>query len=63
MSGEANNRTASFIDLTGQEKLVLYPVVLLIIVIGIYPAPLLEISESAVNTLLHSISAVTASAN
>jgi NADH-quinone oxidoreductase subunit M len=63
MSGEANSRTASFIDLTGQEKLVLYPVVLLIIIIGIYPAPLLEISESAVNTLLQSISAVTASAN
>lgn len=63
MSGEANSRTASFLDLTGQEKLVLYPVVLLIIVIGIYPAPLLEISESAVNTLLQSISVVTASAN
>lgn len=63
MSGETNSRTASFIDLTGQEKLVLYPVVLLIIIIGIYPAPLLEISESAVNTLLHSISEVTASAN
>jgi NADH-quinone oxidoreductase subunit M len=63
MSGEANSRTASFLDLTGQEKLVLYPVVLLIIIIGIYPAPLLEISESAVNTLLQSISAVTASAN
>jgi NADH-quinone oxidoreductase subunit M len=63
MSGEANSRTASFLDLTGQEKLVLYPVVLLIIVIGIYPAPLLEISESAVNALLQSISVVTASAN
>jgi NADH-quinone oxidoreductase subunit M len=63
MSGETNNRTSSFVDLTGQEKLVLYPIVILIILIGVYPTPLLEISESAVNTLLHSITEVTASAN
>jgi NADH-quinone oxidoreductase subunit M len=61
MSGETNSRTASFADLTGQEKLVLYPVVILIVLIGIYPTPLLEISESAVNSLVHSISEVTAS--
>ncbi|HEY9005295.1 MAG TPA: NADH-quinone oxidoreductase subunit M [Ohtaekwangia sp.] len=63
MSGETNSKTASFLDLTGQEKLVLYPIVILIILIGIYPAPLLEISEAAVTNLLHSISEVTASAN
>lgn len=52
MSGETNPTTAGFIDLTTQEKMVLYPVVILIIVIGIYPMPLLEISEAAVDNIL-----------
>jgi NADH-quinone oxidoreductase subunit M len=33
------------------EKIVLYPIVALIILIGIYPAPLLRISEAAVENL------------
>jgi len=52
MSGEPNAVTAAFADLTTQEKLVLFPLALLILLIGIYPAPLLEISESAVADLL-----------
>ncbi len=52
MLGEVNETTKNFLDLTAQEKIVLYPVVVLIVVIGIYPAPLLAISESAVNNLL-----------
>jgi NADH-quinone oxidoreductase subunit M len=52
MSGETNNVTASLPDLNYQERLVLYPVVILILVIGVYPAPLLNISEAAAANLL-----------
>lgn len=52
MSGESNTTTQSFTDLTYHEKLVLYPMVVLIIVIGIYPMPLLQLSEAAVTKVL-----------
>ncbi|MBA4058675.1 MAG: NADH-quinone oxidoreductase subunit M, partial [Marivirga sp.] len=61
MSGEVNSVTAGFLDLSTHEKLVLYPVVILIILIGIYPAPLLEISEPAVANLLKIYSTYSAS--
>ncbi|MEJ0057234.1 MAG: NADH-quinone oxidoreductase subunit M [Bacteroidota bacterium] len=52
MSGEVSQATASFTDLTTQERIVLFPLVILIIVIGVYPTPLLEISEAAVDNIL-----------
>ena len=52
MSGETNALTADFTDLTTQEKLVLFPMVILIIGIGVYPTPLLAISEVAVDNIL-----------
>jgi len=52
MSGETNAVTSTLSDLTYHERLVLYPVVILVIVIGIYPGPLLDISEAAVKNLL-----------
>lgn len=52
MSGETNSLTKTFADLTQHEKRVLYPIVALIILLGIYPDPVLSISESAVNNLL-----------
>ncbi len=52
MSGETNGITALLTDLSSQEKLVLYPLVMLIILIGVYPAPLLNVSEKAVTELL-----------
>jgi NADH-quinone oxidoreductase subunit M len=51
MLGESNVRTKNFIDIGLNEKIVLYPIVALIILIGIYPAPLLRISEAAVENL------------
>jgi NADH-quinone oxidoreductase subunit M len=54
MLGESNSRTSTFADLDRNEKLVLYPIAILIILIGIYPAPLLKISAAAVDNL-HSI--------
>ena len=52
MSGETTKATTGFTDLTTHEKLVLYPMVILIIAIGIYPTPLLQISEAAVENIL-----------
>jgi NADH-quinone oxidoreductase subunit M len=54
MLGESTARTKTFIDLDRNEKLVLYPIAILILIIGIYPAPLLKISAAAVDNL-HSI--------
>jgi len=52
MSGEARANTATFPDLTGQEKAVLYPIVILVIVLGVYPTPVLELSENAVKNIV-----------
>lgn len=56
MLGESNSLTINFPDLDKQEKWVLYPIVIMVILIGIYPAPLLRISEVAVEDLLAIIS-------
>jgi NADH-quinone oxidoreductase subunit M len=61
MSGDVNNLTARFADLTTEEKWVLYPVVVLILAIGLYPGPLLELSEPAVTNLLKVYSNLSAS--
>ena len=52
MSGEVNSLTKVFTDLTLHEKRILYPIVVIIILMGVYPDPILSISESAVNNLL-----------
>jgi NADH-quinone oxidoreductase subunit M len=56
MLGEANVRTKNFIDIGTNEKLVLYPIAASIILIGVYPAPLLKISEAAVENLWNVLS-------
>lgn len=56
MLGEANVRTKNFIDIGTNEKIVLYPIAALIILIGVYPAPLLKISEAAVENLWNVLS-------
>ncbi len=61
MSGESNPVTALVPDLNYHERLVLYPVVILVLVIGVYPGPLLNISEAAVNNLLSIYSDLSAS--
>lgn len=61
MLGEPNVVTARFADLNGREKLVLFPVVIIIILIGVHPDPLLHISESAVDNLVLLISDYSAS--
>ncbi len=59
MSGEVK-AGAIFADLSLNEKIVLYPIVLIILVMGIYPAPLFALSEPAVNNLLQLISDLSA---
>lgn len=61
MLGENNSQTSSFSDLTSHEKIVLYPIVILVMVIGVHPDPLLQISEAAVNDLLVIFSNLSAS--
>lgn len=63
MSGEVTTRTASCTDLTSTEKWVLFPLIVLIVFIGVYPTPILHLSEQTVQHLLHSISSTTASVN
>ncbi len=52
MLGEANTNTSDFKDLVLTEKLVLIPIIALIIWIGVYPQPFLNISEPAVKALI-----------
>jgi NADH-quinone oxidoreductase subunit M len=55
MQGETNELTATFTDIKGSEKLVLAIICLLIIGIGVYPQPILHISEAATNNLVHTV--------
>ena len=55
MLGETNELTALFTDLDGTEKTVLFIISALIIVIGIYPQPVLHISEAAVTNLIEQV--------
>lgn len=61
MLGETKVITASFPDLTNREKLLLFPIVIMVILIGVHPDPLLHISESAVDNLVVLISDYSAS--
>jgi len=55
MQGETNALTATFTDIHGSEVLVLGIICVLIIGIGIYPQPILHISEAAVKELVHTV--------
>ncbi len=55
MLGETTARTASFTDLTSNEKWVLIPICILIILCGIYPKPILDLTEPSVKALLEGV--------
>jgi len=55
MLGETNSLTITFTDIKGTEKLVLYTICVLIIVLGIYPKPLLHLTEASVQHLLEQV--------
>lgn len=50
--GEKREAAGLFADLTLRERSVLYPLVLLVLAIGICPAPVLKISEAAVDSMV-----------
>lgn len=52
MLGPENNISAGFAALTRQELTILSIVVFLVVLLGIYPAPLMELSNSAVESIL-----------
>jgi len=55
MHGPTNDLTITFTDISGSETIALSIICVLIIVIGIYPQPVLHISEAAVNNLFQSV--------
>ncbi|MDN3550299.1 complex I subunit 4 family protein [Mucilaginibacter aquaedulcis] len=55
MYGELNELTATFTDVSGSEKLTLCIICVLIIALGVYPHPIMHISEAAVNNLVQMI--------
>jgi NADH-quinone oxidoreductase subunit M len=58
MLGETNALTIAFPQLTMNEKAVLIPLVIMVIAIGVYPKPLLDIAEPAVKALVEKYSVV-----
>ncbi len=62
MLGKNHTPTDNISDLTKHEKIVLYPIVILVFLIGIHPDPLLHISEVAVADLLEVFSTFSADA-
>lgn len=55
MLGVSNVNTSAFRDLDGTEKSVLVLISFLVIVIGVYPQPILHISEAAVTNLIEQV--------
>jgi NADH-quinone oxidoreductase subunit M len=52
MLGEANTLTATIKDLNSNERLILIAIVVLVVTMGIYPKPLLDVAEPAVKALI-----------
>ena len=55
MLGQTNELTITFTDIKGTEKIVLYTICALVIVMGVYPKPILHISQAAVQQLLEQV--------
>jgi NADH-quinone oxidoreductase subunit M len=55
MLGETNSITTGFMDLTVNEKAVLIPIIILILAMGVYPKPLVEIAQPAILKLVEQL--------
>lgn len=55
MLGKTNELTITFTDIKGTEKLVLYTICALIIILGVYPKPILNLTEASVQHLLEQV--------
>jgi len=63
MLGKTNALTIEFKDIQGSEKLVLYTICALIIILGVYPKPILNLSAASVQHLLEQITQKLTSVN
>nr|WP_068890659.1 NADH-quinone oxidoreductase subunit M [Pedobacter panaciterrae] len=63
MLGKTNDLTITFTDVQGSEKVVLYIICALIIVLGIYPKPILQLSEASVQHLIEQVTQKLTSVN
>ena len=45
----------SLLDLSGREKAILYPLIVLVIFFGVYPAPVFNATAASVDALIQSI--------
>jgi NADH-quinone oxidoreductase subunit M len=55
MLGKTNDLTVNFTDIKGSEKVVLYTVCALVILLGVYPKPVLQLSEASVQHLIEQV--------
>ncbi|TKC12997.1 NADH-quinone oxidoreductase subunit M [Pedobacter polaris] len=55
MLGTTNDLTITFTDIKGTEKVVLYTICVLIVAMGVYPKPILNLSEASVQHLLEQV--------
>lgn len=55
MLGKTNALTIGFTDIRGSEQLVLYVICVLIVVLGVYPKPILTLSEASVQHLIEQV--------
>ena len=63
MLGKTNELTIGFTDIKGSEKVVLYSICILIIVLGVYPKPILHLSEASVQHLIEQVTQKLTSVN
>jgi NADH-quinone oxidoreductase subunit M len=63
MLGTTNEVTVGFTDIKGSEQVVLYIICALIIIMGVYPKPILHLSEAAVQQLIDQVTQKLTSVN
>jgi NADH-quinone oxidoreductase subunit M len=63
MLGKTNDLTIGVTDIVGTEKIVLFIICALIVVMGVYPKPILHLSEASVNHLIEQITQKLTSVN
>jgi NADH-quinone oxidoreductase subunit M len=63
MLGRTNDVTIGFADIKGSEQLVLVVICALIIILGVYPKPILHLSEASVQQLLEQVNQKLTSVN
>jgi NADH-quinone oxidoreductase subunit M len=63
MLGSTNELTVNFTDIKGSEQVVLYIICALIIILGVYPKPVLHLSEAAVQQLIDQVTQKLTSVN